>query len=164
MNDQDDDLKIEINIQHTASFIDSAALENAVRLVADTYGIVRGEISIGVVDDENMQRLNQKFLQHDYTTDCLSFVYEESDDAISGELILCADYASREAVEFDWQPESELLLYAVHGMLHLMGMEDSTDEGRQAMRDEEREILSRLGIEGAQRHGLPANSNPSEKC
>ncbi|WP_197451897.1 rRNA maturation RNase YbeY [Rosistilla carotiformis] len=164
MNDLDKDLKVEINIQHTASFIDPAALESAVRLVADTYGIETGEVSIGVVDDENMQRLNNQFLQHDYTTDCLSFVYEESDNSISGELILCADYASREAQQFDWQPESELLLYAIHGMLHLMGMEDTTDEGRQAMRDEEREMLSRLGIEGAQRHGLPTNSNPSEKC
>ncbi|QDV13038.1 Endoribonuclease YbeY [Rosistilla oblonga] len=159
-----DDLAVEINVQHEASFIDRPALESAVRLVAETYGICRGEVSIAIVDDDNMQRLNNQFLQHDYTTDCLSFVYDESEDSISGELILCADYAQREAAEFEWQPESELLLYAVHGMLHLMGMEDTTDEGRQAMRDEEREILLRLGIEGAKRHGLPTNSNPSEKC
>lgn len=157
-------LKVEINIQHTAGFIDGDALESAVRFVAAEYEIEAGEISIGVVDDKNMQRLNNQFLQHDYTTDCLSFVYEESENGISGELILCADYAAREAESFRWGPDTELLLYAVHGMLHLMGMEDTTDAGRQAMRDEEREILCKLGVEGAQQHGLPANSNPSEKC
>ena len=145
-------LVVDISVNHDAEFIDRNALESAIRLIANDYQIEGGNISVGIVDDDNMHRLNLQFLQHDYTTDVLSFVYNESDSEIEGELILCADYARREAPEHNWLPESELVLYAVHGMLHLMGLDDTDDESRQAMRAEERDVLLRLGVLGAEGH------------
>lgn len=163
MDESENGLVVEVNVQHDADFIDAEAIKTAVQLIASDYNIFGGSVSIAVVDDADMHRLNLQFLQHDYTTDCLSFIYEESDSAVVGELILCADYAQREAKNYDWHPASELLLYAIHGMLHLMGMEDTTDDSRQAMRDEERDVLSRLGIAGADRHGKLDNSHTSDE-
>ena len=94
---------------------------------------------------------------------CLASFTKEGDSSLDGELILCADYAKRAALDANWAPASELLLYAIHGMLHLVGMDDQTDDGRQEMRDAEREMLLELGIEGAARHGLTSNSNESEE-
>ena len=148
-------LAIDINVQHAGEFVDTELLDRGIRCVAEMYGSVRGNISVGVVGDQQMQELNRQYLQHDYTTDVLSFVYDATDESVDGELILCADYASRAANEAGWEPATELALYAVHGTLHLMGLDDQTPEGRQEMRSAEREILMRLGIEGADAHREP---------
>ncbi|MEZ6087631.1 MAG: rRNA maturation RNase YbeY [Pirellulaceae bacterium] len=155
-------LAVEFNIQDPASFIDADVIERGVKTVAHAWGTRSGCISVCVVDDARMREVNASYLQHDYTTDCLSFVYDRTEDTIDGELILCADYAQREAEAFGWPATTELLLYAIHGTLHLMGMDDATDDGRLAMRQREREFLMRLNIDGAARHGLSDNLNPSE--
>ena len=61
---------------------------------------------------------------------------------LEGELIVSTETALREAAAHGWSPHDEVLLYVVHGLLHLCGYDDLTDETRPAMRIREREVLA----------------------
>ena len=64
---------------------------------------------------------------------------------LEGELIVSVETALREAPQQGWSPRAELLLYVVHGLLHLCGYDDLTDEARPTMRAREREVLAIWG-------------------
>jgi probable rRNA maturation factor len=69
-----------------------------------------------------------------------------NDLSLEGELIVSTETAVREAASHGWSPEAELLLYVVHGLLHLCGYDDLTDEARPVMRSRERELLALWGF------------------
>jgi probable rRNA maturation factor len=141
-------LTIEINRDETAHQLDLRRLKRAVKQVLTEAGIQSGEISIGIVSDERMHELNRQYLQHDYPTDVLSFVLDSDDEAqsLDGEIIASADYAAREAERYGWTTDDELLLYVIHGCLHLVGHDDQTPDGRAAMRAAETQHLAEFGL------------------
>ena len=117
--------------------------------VIEDGGIKSGKINIVLVDSDTIQQFNRDFLQHDYPTDTISFPaeYRQEDGYIEGEVLVCTEIAAERASEFSWTAESELLLYVVHGMLHLIGYSDSTAEQRTEMQSKERNYLAMLGIQ-----------------
>ncbi len=141
-------LTIEIAATDQPHAIDRDRLEDAVRGVLQAAGIESGEISIAVVTDARMQALNRRYLQHDYPTDVLSFVLQRDQQqrSLDGEIIVSSDFAAREAGRYGWQAGDELLLYAIHGCLHLVGHDDATPAGRRAMRAAEAEHLAQFGL------------------
>jgi len=126
--------------------VDEQRLVSAAREVVQSAGYRAGEISIAVVDDEQMHALNRRHLEHDYPTDVLSFVFED-DGRLEGEIIVSADYASREAARFGWSTMDELLLYVIHGSLHLIGYDDQTPDAKALMREQEIKFLRHFGLE-----------------
>lgn len=117
------------------------------RVLAD-HDIARAEISLALVDDATIRRLNRQYLQHDYETDVISFVldWDESASALTGQLIVSTETASNMAKQVCGTFEEELLLYVVHGTLHLVGFDDQSPEDAALMRSQEREYLNRAGL------------------
>ncbi|QEG34293.1 rRNA maturation RNase YbeY [Bythopirellula goksoeyrii] len=126
--------------------IDEARLVTAVEAVLADSSYPTASISIAVVDDPTIHALNVEFLNHDYSTDVLSFVLEDSRGCLEGELIVSTDTAIREAAEAGWSSQDELLLYAVHGALHLVGYCDKQSNTQAEMLSAELKYLRRLGI------------------
>ena len=102
------------------------------------------DVSIVLVNDETMSSLHQKFTHIAGPTDVLTFPMDETKQ--SGEVVICVPEARRRAKEQHSSLRNELLLYAIHGMLHLCGMDDRTQKGFERMHRMEDEILTRLGI------------------
>ncbi|MGD9647150.1 MAG: rRNA maturation RNase YbeY [Pirellulales bacterium] len=127
---------------------DPRLLRRAVRMILADAGLRDGEISVAIVDDQRIHELNRTYLDHDYATDVLSFVLEPGgpDAGMIGEIIASGDTAAREAEHYDWSTAEELLLYVVHGALHLAGHDDRTKVQAAAMRRAESEYLARLGV------------------
>lgn len=155
--------QIQITNQQANAPVDEAQLLHCARETLRQAGIARAEISIAIVDDPAIHEINRTHLQHDYPTDVISFLLDSgvADPRsvtqagpkgrgqglwIDGEIILSADTAIREAQEYGWDASSEMALYVVHGLLHLCGYDDLTDEEQAIMRDREREILTSLGL------------------
>jgi probable rRNA maturation factor len=140
-------ITIEIADQQRLKFDQLPLLESA-RIIMEDHGFMRGEISIAVVDDQHMKTLNRQYLGHDYETDVLSFVME-SDPAshrLDGQLIVSAETAQRVAEELQLPLDDELLLYVVHGMLHLVGLRDDEPHLAAVMRSAEANYLARFGV------------------
>lgn len=133
--------------------VDEQRLQSAVRSVLDNSSYSTGTISIAVVDDATIHELNRQFLEHDYPTDVLSFVLEDRCPYLEGELVVSTDTAVTNAQEYDWPAEDELLLYVIHGCLHLVGYRDKEPAEKVAMYAAELEHLRKLAIQ------LPANQS-----
>lgn len=144
---QDLVVQIEIANQQALIEIDQQRLSTAVRRVLADASIQQGEISIAVVDDGAIRELNRRWLGHDEATDVLSFLLEQDGDSLDGEIIVSAETALREGAGYNWTAADELLLYVIHGALHLVGHDDASEHERLAMRDRERHYLAGFGIE-----------------
>jgi probable rRNA maturation factor len=96
------------------------------------------DVTVALVDDATIARLHERFLGVPGPTDVLSFPH--------GEIVVSGDTARREARARGVEPLHELLLYVVHGALHLAGYRDKKAKDRKAMRAAERRILGRLGV------------------
>jgi probable rRNA maturation factor len=139
-------IHIELNDQLATWTVCEPRLRMAVQRILADHGPPAARISIAVVDDATMHALNRRHLQHDYPTDVLSFVLEEADDLLEGEIIVSSDTAVAQAARFGLEPDDELLLYVIHGMLHLVGFDDQSPEKRREMRCAERRYLKELGV------------------
>ena len=151
------------NEQATVAISEDELRRVAVRTL-EAEGVVAAEISVAVVDDAAIQRVNREYLQHDYPTDVISFLLDSGDADprscsasphktargygkwLHGDVILSGDTAQREAREYGWEPQAEVCLYLVHGLLHLCGYDDLSDAEQAIMRGREREILEQLGL------------------
>jgi probable rRNA maturation factor len=102
------------------------------------------EVSIALVNDATMSDLHQEFMNLAGPTDVLTFPMDEEKQ--SGEIVICVPEARRRAKEQHTSARNELLLYAIHGMLHLCGMDDRTQRGFERMHRMEDDILTQLGI------------------
>ncbi|MFQ5843778.1 MAG: rRNA maturation RNase YbeY [Planctomycetota bacterium] len=96
------------------------------------------DVVVALVDDETIAGLHRRFLGRRGATDVLSFP--------PGEIVASAETAAREAAARGLRPLHELLLYVVHGALHLEGHGDRTPRQRARMRAAERRVLGRLGV------------------
>jgi len=107
-------------------------------------------VTVSFVDDRFMTRLNWDALEHEGTTDIITFAYLEDDDMLfpgdtAVELVICADFAWREGEERDDSSfAEELALYIVHGMLHSAGEDDLDPVARKSMRRRENEVMTEL--------------------
>lgn len=110
---------------------------------AERYGLAL-DLSFVVVDDARMAELHERYAGVSGPTDVLSFPLAE-DPVLLGEVVISADTARREAAARGHSAYDELLLYAVHGVLHLVGHDDHEPADRRRMRSAERRALAALG-------------------
>ena len=125
----------------------ASRLEDHARYVLSSERVRRASLSLALVDDRTIQRLNRTFLGHDWPTDVLSFPLGDPDDAeLSGEIVISAERALAEARDRRVEPMAEVLLYLTHGLLHLCGYDDRTPRQAARMHRREAELLGKLGI------------------
>lgn len=130
----------------TDASIDRERLEMAVRTALADSPYSQGDVSVAIVDDPTIRQLNRQFLEHDYPTDVLSFSLDDDPPQLHGEIIASLDAAMRCAAEVGWSSQDELLLYIVHGALHLAGYGDEDPLDEAEMRAAEAAVLARLGV------------------
>lgn len=102
-----------------------------------------GEISIVFSNNDYVLEVNKQFLSHDFYTDIITFNYNE-DDFISGDLIISIDMVRENAEKYEETFEQELHRVVVHGILHLLGLNDETKKEEAAMRIAENDALKML--------------------
>ena len=137
-------LEIEVANRQNRHPIDADRLVTVARLVLEEEGISRATLSIAVVSDRAIRQLNRRYLQHDYATDVISFLLDSGTGWLSGEIVVSADTAATQAPQYGLPPEDELLLYVIHGTLHLVGFDDTTPAARRKMQARQRRYLHRL--------------------
>ena len=111
------------------------------RLVAESEIRKICDISIIFCSDNYILDVNQKYLQHDYFTDIITFDYCEG-DKISGDLFISVDSVRENAIEYGTDFKEELNRVIVHGILHLIGYDDHNDDDIRQMRSKENYYLS----------------------
>jgi len=116
------------------------------------YSLDGGEVGLILVDDQYIQSLNKQYRDKDTPTDVLSFSFlepgngEETGDAefAVGDIYISIDRAREQALDAGHSLEREIVLLAVHGLLHLLGYDHEEEEERKVMQNKERTILERF--------------------
>jgi probable rRNA maturation factor len=134
-------ISITITNRQKSLRVDRRRIRRAVGAIVRDAGIRDAQISIAVVDDAEIAELHDRFLGDPDPTDVLSFVLERSESTLEGEVVASTDTAASNAVGYGMSAEDELLLYAIHGTLHLVGYNDVTPSERAAMRKQEGRYL-----------------------
>jgi probable rRNA maturation factor len=111
--------------------------EKAVRQLKQTEAIAM--LSIVFVGPQRMRTINRTYLGHDYVTDVITFNLEEA-----GEIIVCPEVAQKNAKRYKNSTSQELLLYVIHGILHLSGYDDHKPSDIQKIRFMEQELLKKV--------------------
>lgn len=151
MTDADQGIEVDIINESGLLPLDEEIVRTILRQILTDAGFQRGRMEIVVVDNRTIHRLNVQFLGHDYPTDVLSFEMDRDDRTalLEGNVIVSDEMARDRAEEFGWPAENELLLYMIHGTLHLVGYDDHAPEDTPAMRAKEKEYLAAAGIDSA---------------
>lgn len=100
-----------------------------------------GDVNIIFCSDNYILDMNMKYLGHDYFTDIITFDYCEG-DVLSGDLFISVDSVRENATFYDVDFNVELNRVIVHGLLHLIGYDDHTEEDISVMRSKENYYLS----------------------
>ncbi len=122
-------------------------LKDAARTVLEGERVKAAKVTLAFVDNAHIHRLNNQFLKHDEPTDVLTFPYTEPGaKSLEGEVVIGYEVAKEYAADRNHELNLELLLYVIHGCLHLCGFTDTDDAGEREMRTKEREYLTKLGL------------------
>ncbi len=141
---------------HTGSADGLDRIEAAIAATLREHGVARASLEVALVDDATIRRINREHLQHDWATDVISFpgddpldpagIREPAADSVFGELIISVETAREVATGLGIEPLAELVLYAIHGTLHLLGHDDRDEVSTAAMRTAERRMLEAAGF------------------
>jgi len=159
-----------IAVQITKNFqnidVSLSKIEKLVKAICNRFKLANATISIAIVDDTQMRKVNAQFTNHKSTTDCLSFDLSDEPSREAGsdhsparrasalsrqesgrtfELIVNGELALKQANLRGHSSEAELALYITHSLLHNLGFDDSTQNQAQKMHDTEDEILQQFG-------------------
>ena len=125
----------------TSPAINEEKITRWINNVASTFGKRVGNITYIFTDDENILKVNQEFLNHDYYTDIITFDYSKR-GLISGDLYISLETVKTNAEQLDNEYDTELLRVIIHGVLHLCGINDKGPGEREIMEQHENAALS----------------------
>ncbi|AGN37153.1 rRNA maturation RNase YbeY [Bacillus paralicheniformis] len=135
-----------------------AEIEKILQFAAAEEGVADGaEVSVTIVNNEEIQKINKEYRGKDYPTDVISFALEEDGEGeieiigadmppVLGDIIISADKAREQAEEYGHSLMRELGFLTVHGFLHLLGYDHMTEEEEKEMFTKQKDILNRYGL------------------
>ncbi|MGW8123414.1 rRNA maturation RNase YbeY [Roseivirga echinicomitans] len=111
--------------------------------IATTESTEIEEISYIFCSDDYLLKINQEYLDHDYYTDIITFDNRDNiDDPIEADIFVSIDRVTENAADQNVSFEKELSRVLAHGLLHLIGYNDKTEEEQKQMREKEEAYLS----------------------
>ena len=147
-------MAVSLQNTHPTQISTNSLLQAAHRLLQQE-GFPDSEVSVVLTDDDTVHELNLRYRGFDKPTDVLSFAQQDHIEGapplpdvdelplLLGDVIISVDTAARQAPVHEVTLEQELELLTVHGILHLLGYEDDTEDGAELMRERERAVLNR---------------------
>ncbi|UCD55806.1 MAG: rRNA maturation RNase YbeY [Candidatus Omnitrophota bacterium] len=141
-------LKIEINNLNKKRRLNQKVIKKTALFVLRSFKKHNALIDITFVSDRKIKILNKKYMARSGSTDVLTFLLEEIPlprrNLLIGDIYISSDRAYENAGRFKTNFSKEILLYTIHGILHLVGFEDRTVNGKNRIRKLEEKFLNRL--------------------
>ena len=138
-------LSLSRSVDTAAPWIDNRVTGN-LACIAEGLGRAEKTLSVIVVDDETIQKLNREYRGNDRPTDVLSFSYlddtEVSHDNVIGEVYVSHETLARDAGARGIDPGNLFMRMGIHGMLHVLGYRHETESEARRMESEERKLLN----------------------
>ena len=125
---------------HQPFELESTKFNQKISYLIDNEGFIKKEITIVLCSDSHLLKMNKEHLNNDYFTDIITFSYNTKNQ-ISGDLFISVDRIKDNAERFKVSFDKELERVIYHGVLHLCGYDDKTDDEISVMREKEKYYL-----------------------
>ena len=112
-------------------------IRQMIETIAHDHGYIIQNICYIFMTDDELLEINQSHLQHDDYTDIITFDLSDTEACIDGEIYISIDRIADNAIKFNCTKEDELIRVLSHGVLHLMGYKDKSENDSKNMRDAE---------------------------
>lgn len=101
-------------------------------------------LQINILNSDYILELNKEYLKHNYRTDVITFNYSGSNENLDGEIFISFQDALGNALKFNVHLDIEILRLIIHGILHLLGFDDTTSKKKKIMAGKENELVESI--------------------
>ncbi|MFC2103143.1 rRNA maturation RNase YbeY [Bacteroidota bacterium] len=133
-------MQTNLHVTSAIKNLDKAKVHKLVGLLKHELGISIESLLINIISSKEIIRINKQYLDHNYTTDILTFNYSGSNSDIDGEIFISVDDAAYFARKYKVSLSSELTRLIIHGILHLAGYDDTKDDDKKKMKSIENNL------------------------
>ena len=126
--------------------IDKSLIHKIAKKLSDDLDFKISSMQINFVNSNEMTRINSKYLNHNYSTDIITFNYSETKNELDGEIYISIDDAASNSKKFRVTFIEEVLRIVIHGFLHLSGYDDKDRKDRVTMKRLENRLFNQYKL------------------
>lgn len=124
--------------------VNKSAIHKIILLLKNEIGFELFSLQYNFVSPVDIQSINKKYLNHDFTTDIITFNYSGKNDILEGEVFISIQDALQNSKKFKVSLDNEILRLVIHGILHLIGYDDKKPTDKVKMKKEENRLVNLL--------------------
>jgi len=126
--------------------IDKSLIHKIVKKLTEDLNFKISSMQINFVNSKEMTRINSKYLNHNYSTDIITFNYSGTKNELDGEIYISIDDAASNSKRFGVTFIEEVLRIVIHGFLHLLGYDDKDRKDRVTMKRLENRLFNQYRL------------------
>lgn len=124
--------------------IDKAHVHSVIQKIKSQENFSIGSLQINILNSDYILELNKEYLKHNYNTDVITFNYSGSNENLDGEIFISFQDALGNALKFNVNLDIEILRLIIHGILHLLGFDDTTSKKKKILVSKENELVESI--------------------
>jgi rRNA maturation RNase YbeY len=124
--------------------VDKKAVQSIVKLIAAELKLYVKSLEFNFISSNTMIEVNKNYLEHNYSTDIITFDYSDEKNILDGEIFISLQDAIENSKKYHVSADNELLRLTTHGILHLIGFDDTTDAKRKKMKTVENNMVQKF--------------------
>ena len=124
--------------------IDKVPVHSIINKIKNQENFSVSNLQINILNSDYIQKLNKEYLKHNHNTDVITFNYSGSNQNLDGEIFISFQDALGNALKFNVHLDIEILRLIIHGILHLLGFDDTTPKKKLIMVDKENELVESI--------------------
>ncbi len=128
----------------TGAKINKIAVHKIIGSIIKKLNLKIKELEINFLGKNLIRDINKKYLNHDYSTDIITFTYSKEKVILEGEIFISVDDAKENARKYGVATENEILRLLIHGILHMIGYDDIKTNDRRIMKQKENALVREL--------------------
>lgn len=133
-----------VRVYSKYKFIKKQKIHTLISVLCDELQLIVSSLDVDFVSGSRIKNINSEYLDHNYTTDIITFNYSGSTTNLDGEIFISVDDAEENAKKFKVKLSEELTRLVIHGILHLAGYDDHKKNDKIKMKRLENKLLNTL--------------------
>ena len=136
--------KLQVYSEYPA--INKRAVHSLISALRLEFNLNISFLSISFINSTELRAVNEKYLNHDFNTDVITFNYSKRVKEIDGEILISFEEARRNAKKYNTKYSKEISRLIIHGVLHLLNYDDNNKKNKANMKQMENKLINRYNF------------------